>query len=149
MKYSIVIPCFNEEGTIKLILERTKNIFINNNIELILVNNGSTDSTKEILNSENTNNNFKIFTVKNNIGYGNGIKSGLNVARSKYIGWFHADNLSIFKLLKKLLDKNLLINDNIFIKGLRFEKRSFLDKFFTFFLSFITSIILFYKFNCD
>ena len=27
MKYSIVIPCFNEEGTIQLILERTKKIF--------------------------------------------------------------------------------------------------------------------------
>ena len=49
MKYSIVIPCFNEEGTIKLILERTKNLFIENNIELILVNNGSTDNSKEIL----------------------------------------------------------------------------------------------------
>ena len=30
MKYSIVIPCFNEQGTIKLILERTKNPFIEN-----------------------------------------------------------------------------------------------------------------------
>ena len=49
MKYSIVIPCFNEEGTIKLILDRTKNLFIDNNIELILVNNGSTDQSKEIL----------------------------------------------------------------------------------------------------
>ena len=49
MKYSLVIPCFNEEGTIKLILERTKNLFIDNNIELIIVNNGSTDNSKEIL----------------------------------------------------------------------------------------------------
>ena len=39
MKLSIVIPCFNEEGTIKLILERTKNLFnaINENKIDILV----------------------------------------------------------------------------------------------------------------
>ena len=49
MKYSIVIPCFNEEGTIQLILDRTKNLFIDNNIELILINNGSTDNSKDIL----------------------------------------------------------------------------------------------------
>ena len=49
MNFSIVIPCFNEEGTIKLTLDRTKNLFIDNNIELILVNNGSTDQSKNIL----------------------------------------------------------------------------------------------------
>ena len=92
MKYSIVIPCFNEQGTIKLILERTKNPFIENNIELILVNNGSTDNSKNIL-SEIINNypHAKYINLKKNLGYGGGILKGLNQCKGRIIGWTHAD----------------------------------------------------------
>ena len=72
MDYSIVIPCFNEEATIKLILDKTNKAFQEHNIELILVNNGSTDNTKNILKDliiniiTNVRQNFSIITCFNN-----------------------------------------------------------------------------------
>lgn len=50
MKLSIVIPCYNEEKNIPFIYNTLKNI-INDNIEIILVNNGSTDNSQEVLES--------------------------------------------------------------------------------------------------
>ena len=92
MDFSLVIPCFNEEGTIKLILEKTKNPFIENNIELILVNNGSTDNTRNILNDLIKNYpHAKCINLDNNIGYGGGILKGLSQCKGDIIGWTHAD----------------------------------------------------------
>ena len=92
MKYSIVIPCFNEEGTIQLILDRTKNLFIDNNIELILVNNGSTDNSKDILSELIINYpHAKYINLEKNLGYGGGILQGLSHCKGEIIGWTHAD----------------------------------------------------------
>ena len=47
---TIIIPCFNEFKTIKLLLERVKkNISLEDNI--IIVDDGSNDGTKEYLES--------------------------------------------------------------------------------------------------
>ena len=43
MKLSIIVPCYNEEKNIPLILEKFNNVIKNEEIEVILVNNGSTD----------------------------------------------------------------------------------------------------------
>ena len=48
MKLSILMPVYNEEKTIDEIIERVKNIDYNDK-EIIIVNDGSTDKTKEIL----------------------------------------------------------------------------------------------------
>ena len=49
MKMSIIIPCYNEEENIPIILDKFDNILTNEDIEIILVNNGSTDSSEEVL----------------------------------------------------------------------------------------------------
>ena len=50
-KYSIVVPAYNEESTLRLFYEATVPAFetLNEEFELIFVNDGSTDSTQEIL----------------------------------------------------------------------------------------------------
>ena len=48
MKVLIIIPAYNEEKNIPFIYNTLKNI-INDNIEIILVNNGSTDNSLKIL----------------------------------------------------------------------------------------------------
>ena len=60
---------FNEEGTLKIILEKTK-IFQENNIELIIVNNGSTDNTKNILEKIIIDYPHARYINLNNMGYG-------------------------------------------------------------------------------
>ena len=144
MKYSIVIPCFNEQGTIKLILERTKNPFIENNIELILVNNGSTDNSKNIL-AEIINNypHAKYIDLKKNLGYGGGILKGLSQCKGRIIGWTHADLqtdpldcITAFKEYEKISKKQ-----KTFIKGNR-KNRPIYDQFFTFSMSLFETFLL-------
>lgn len=49
MKFSLVIPCYNESANIPLLLERCKTLGAQPTIEVILVDNGSTDRTPEVL----------------------------------------------------------------------------------------------------
>ena len=52
-KLSIVIPCYNEEKNIKPLFEKIEELLhLDKNLEIIIVENGSTDNTKNnILNS--------------------------------------------------------------------------------------------------
>ena len=144
MRYSIVIPCFNEEGTIQLILDRTKNLFIDNNIELILVNNGSTDNSKDILSELIINYpHAKYINLEKNLGYGGGILQGLSHCKGEIIGWTHADLqtdpldcITAFKEYEKISERQ-----NTFIKGNR-KNRPLYDQFFTFGMSLFETFLL-------
>lgn len=46
--YTIIIPCYNEEKTIKLVLDEIQR---NYNFQIIVVDNGSTDGSKDIITS--------------------------------------------------------------------------------------------------
>ena len=104
IKYSLVIPCFNEEKSLEVLLlqlvfavERVKN-----DVEFILVNNGSTDRTIEIL-SRLSSKNITIVSLDKNVGYGGGIKAGLLKCKGDFIGWIHADlQYSIFEVIAEL-----------------------------------------------
>ena len=131
MDCSIVIPCFNEEGTIKLILEKTKNPFKENNIELIIVNNGSTDNTKNILEELIINYpQASYINLEKNIGYGGGILKGLSHCKGEIIGWTHADlqtdPLDCIRAFKKFSNKN--ITQNLFVKGMSIFETFLLKK---------------------
>ena len=95
IKYSIVIPFYNEEKNIYYVIKSLKKISNKiKDIEFILVNNGSTDNSQNIfynvLKKENKKK-FKYFKIKKNIGYGHGIKYGLDKASGNYLAWTHAD----------------------------------------------------------
>ncbi|MEA2020027.1 MAG: glycosyltransferase, partial [Campylobacterota bacterium] len=48
MKLSIVVPCYNEERNIPLILEKFQSVINRDDVEVLLVNNGSTDNSQTI-----------------------------------------------------------------------------------------------------
>ena len=49
IKLSVVVPCYNEEENIPLILARFDEVIDRNDVEVILVNNGSTDGSAGVL----------------------------------------------------------------------------------------------------
>ncbi len=78
MKLSIIIPVYNEEFTLLEILKKIWKININK--EIIIVNDGSTDETKNILKSLNKKYYSKIIHHKKNLGKGAAI-----ITASKYV----------------------------------------------------------------
>ncbi|MBM4135412.1 MAG: glycosyltransferase family 2 protein [Nitrospira sp.] len=84
-KVSIIIPCFNEQNTIKEIIEKIKTIKLPHQIEkeIIIVDDGSKDNTREIL--KGLRNGITIILKEKNEGKGAAIKEGLKVASGDYI----------------------------------------------------------------
>ena len=133
MKLSIVIPCYNEEKNIPLILERFNEVIKRDDIEVILVNNGSTDNSESVFNELLPKYPFaKCVKVEVNQGYGYGILQGLQAAKGEYIGWTHADMQTdpndVIKALEIIEKTNV---KKVFVKGNR-KGRPFFDVFFTF-----------------
>ena len=93
VKLSIVIPCYNEADNIQLLLNDICNTY-KQYTEIILVDNGSTDNTADILENELElikNVLIKFVKIEKNIGYGHGIMAGIKKARGDIISWTHAD----------------------------------------------------------
>jgi glycosyltransferase involved in cell wall biosynthesis len=97
MKYSLIIPCYNEAKNIPLLLNRCREMIISKKVEVILVDNGSTDNTAQVLKEL-----LPKFPgcisihVNVNQGYGFGILCGLRAATGAIIGWTHADSQHYF-----------------------------------------------------
>ena len=79
MKLSVIIPVYNEEKTISEIIRRVK--VVNLKKEIIIVEDGSTDGTKEILEEvvkqKNDNNEIKLISRSKKSGKGEAIRTGL------------------------------------------------------------------------
>ncbi|MEK7449089.1 MAG: glycosyltransferase family 2 protein [Planctomycetota bacterium] len=74
MKLSVIIPVYNEVKTIQPIIEKVKKVTLNK--EIIIVDDCSTDGTKEIL-EKIKNNELKIIFQPRNMGKGTAIKTAL------------------------------------------------------------------------
>lgn len=148
---TIVIPCFNEEKNIPILLDNIYKSFREENInekescpiKIIIVNNGSTDNTAVVLKSLAGKYSFlEIYSLSKNKGYGYGILQGLNFATTKYIGWSHADLQTDIKDIIKALRIIQISNNNfkIFIKGER-KNRNYFDNLFSIGMSLFESIL--------
>jgi glycosyltransferase involved in cell wall biosynthesis len=141
---SIVVPCFNEAANIPELLKAFDAVITSSDIELIVVNNGSTDTTSEVLEHSLQKYSFlSVVTVSVNKGYGFGIMSGLRSAKGYFLGWTHADLqtdpadvIKAFEIIKS--QKNC---ENSYVKGDR-KGRPLFDQFFTIGMSCLETIYM-------
>lgn len=142
MKLSLIIPCYNEAANLPLLLDRCKALAARPDIEVVLVDNGSTDSTAAVLQSALPHYpGCRSIRVETNRGYGFGIVSGLKAARGKIVAWTHADmQTDPHDVLQglTLFDKH---GDDIFVKGRR-HGRPFMDVVFTVGMSVFETLLL-------
>ena len=142
MKFSLVIPCYNEEANLPTLLERCKDLVSRPGIEVVLVDNGSTDSTPTLLrNCLPSYPGCRSVRVKRNQGYGFGVLTGLSAARGEILGWTHADmqadprdSLIGLEIFRKH-------GESVFIKGRR-HGRQLADIAFTAGMSVLESLLL-------
>ncbi len=142
MRFSLVIPCYNEAANLPLLLERCKVFARWQDCEVVLVDNGSTDQSPEVL-AELLRDypSCRSIRVEVNQGYGYGILEGLRAARGEILGWTHADlqtdpqdalcGMALFEQH----------GPNIFVKGRRYG-RPFGDVVFTVGMSVFETVLL-------
>tara|TARA_B100001057_G_scaffold153992_1_gene154176 strand:+ start:210 stop:899 length:690 start_codon:yes stop_codon:yes gene_type:complete len=79
MKLSIIIPCYNEQFTIREIIQKIK-LKTEFNKEIIIIDDFSTDKTRDILMKELNGSIDKVVLNEKNYGKGYSIRKGLEVA---------------------------------------------------------------------
>lgn len=138
-KLSIIIPCYNEENNLNNLISQCVKELCKNNIEVILVDNGSNDGTSSILKrNKSLHPLLKSYRLEKNIGYGGGIIFGLSKSKSDFLGWTHADlQTSPGDVLKGY---ELIKKTSGFVKGTRI-KRSLLPRLFSAGMAIFESII--------
>jgi dolichol-phosphate mannosyltransferase len=126
MVLSILIPVFNEENTILKILEKIKEVDLDNlNIrkEVIIIDDGSTDQTKKILEKIKKQNDFVLLCHQKNKGKGAALKTGLKYVTGDFVLIQDADLEYDPKDYPALL-KPLLNNESDIVYGSRNLKKN-------------------------
>ena len=124
MKLSIVIPCYNESKDIASNAEIVKKYLLDNKIdhELILVNDGSKDNTKEVIESIPG---VKALSYEKNRGKGGAVKYGIEHASGDYVLFMDADLSTDISAINKVIE--LAPNYDLII-GSRHAKDSVIKK---------------------
>ncbi|MDG2535766.1 glycosyltransferase family 2 protein [Sphingomonas sp. HITSZ_GF] len=92
MRFSLIIPCYNEALNLPGLLERCAKLTTDPRVEIVLVDNGSTDDTPQVLPKLLAGmTGIRSIRVGVNRGYGFGILSGLRAGEGDILGWTHAD----------------------------------------------------------
>lgn len=111
MKLSIIIPSYNEAPTIMKVVGKILLLNIPHHIELIIINDGSSDDTAKILKNLSPQKNIKIITNNKNLGKGASIRKGLAVASGSIIliqdADLEYDPRDISKLLEQFKKENV------------------------------------------
>ena len=130
IEISLVIPAYNEAERLPKALEQTINYFKDKfKFEVIIVSDGSTDKTWDIINSMMKKyNNTEIIGInyKNNAGKGHAVTSGMKYTRGKYILMLDADGATDIKDFEKLVVS--LDSPKINELGIAIGSRRHLDK---------------------
>jgi len=143
VRFSLIIPCYNEAAGLPLLLERCL-VFSNTpGIEVILVDNGSTDDTPEVFRDLLPHfPGCRSVRVEENRGYGFGILEGLKASKGGILGWTHGDMQTDPKDTLAGLELFEKHGMDIFVKGHRYG-RPFVDVLFTAGMSLFETLLLF------
>jgi glycosyltransferase involved in cell wall biosynthesis len=88
---SIIVPVFNEAGTVAAVVDRLLSIDLPAPREIIVVNDGSSDRTREVLDALPRLPQVAIVHVEQNRGKGHAVRLGLSRARGTVIAIQDAD----------------------------------------------------------
>ena len=116
MTYSLIIPIYNEDRTLPILIEKLYKL--DKRIEIIIVDDGSTDETKNLLINHDD---FTIVSNRINKGKGKAIKDGVALATNQNIIIMDGD-LEVDIEQIPFLIKNYEKNNADSLVGIRWQK---------------------------
>ena len=118
-KISMILCCYNEKNYIEDTIYKLENNI--QNLELIIVDDNSTDGTKEILNRINHDKRIKIIFRTKSKGLASAFLRGIYETTGEYIGWLDTNMGELaprFKEMSNLLDsKNDIVILSRYVDG--------------------------------
>lgn len=144
MKLSVIMPAYNEEKTIEEIIKKVLKVPLN--IELIVVDDGSKDKTRQIIEKFRSNNNVKIIFQKNNQGKGAAIRVGIKKATGDMIiiqdADLELDPKDYLKLIQPIIkNKSKVVYGSRFINKPKSKKQGLSFYLGSQFLTTLTNIL--------
>jgi glycosyltransferase involved in cell wall biosynthesis len=120
---SIIVPVYNEEKYVKSVIHQLRDLDVDFEYEIIVVNDGSTDGSSQILKSIALDKHYYLIQNPRNMGKGNAVRLGIEQANFSHILIFDSDNeyfvADIPKLAQPIIDN---ISDVVF--GVRVQSEN-------------------------
>ncbi|MGN1299253.1 MAG: glycosyltransferase family 2 protein [Candidatus Scatovivens sp.] len=122
VKFSIIVPVYNSEKYIQKCIDSILNQTYDN-YEIIIINDGSTDNTLKIINSNYKNRSNIIIVNKENQGVSMARNLGIQYAKGEWITFLDADDWiddNTLKIINQEIESNSeieLIQNNIYISN--------------------------------
>lgn len=128
-KVSVIIPAYNESrGIGQTLQELTENVDLEET-EIIVVNDGSTDNTADIVSGFPQ---VRLISHKKNKGYGTAIRTGVRNAQGEIVVWYDSDGQhrpeDLHRVVKEMVDHNLDYCIGVRSEGSHVEKTRVLGK---------------------
>ena len=118
MKFSVIVPIYNSEKYLKKCLDSLVNQTFKN-IEIILVNDGSTDNSEDII-KQYLKDKRIIYLKKENGGQASARNLGLSKAKGDYISFIDSDDYVDLDMFEKLnectFDNDIILSDYYYTK---------------------------------
>ena len=131
VKYSIVVPVFNEEEVLKMSYERLKKVMEQiGDYELIFVNDGSRDKTLDILKElAATDQTVKVVSFSRNFGHQEAVSAGLANVRGQAVIIIDADLQDPPEVIPDMIKEWTNGADIVYGKRVKREGETFFKKF--------------------
>lgn len=128
MKLSVIVPVYNTENYLDKCLKSILNQSYQN-IEVIIINDGSTDNSEEIINNYKEQYPDKIISInEENHGQAYSRNKGLEIASGKLISFVDSDDYIEPDMFKKMIDVLESENSDMVICDMYYEKNSKKEK---------------------
>ncbi len=131
MKYSYIIPAFNEEENVKLIYKRLLDLVVKSqcDYEIIFVDDGSRDNTKEeLIKLSNTDKNLKIIALSRNFGHQAALTAGMQYATGDAIITMDCDLQDPPEVIEQMIDEWKKGYDIVYARRKNYRSDNFIKK---------------------
>lgn len=119
-KVSVIVPVYNAEKSLERCIESIINQTLKE-IEIILLNDGSTDRSKEIIEEYKKKDNRIVVINKDNSGPSDTRNYGIKIAKGQYIGFVDSDDYIEAEMYEKLI--SAVKNDSVQMSMCNYRER--------------------------